>query len=231
MDCTPTQEMGADIDIEKGDQSTMGAGAGAGTPAISDGEIRNITAYSLTAPDGKVKVEKSSVLDHPSCNQEPAWEHSLESGKKKNNNHKRENRKPMSTKKPPRPPAPRGLSLDAAEEKLIKEISQLAMIKRAGMERKKARRKMKEAKASSDSAAPSLNLIAVVFTILFCVVIIFQGCCQSSSSGTRSSTCSNKLLLFPMNPPPPPPTTTTRNTYSRGAADEGRKLQREPMAY
>lgn len=89
-------------------------------------------------------------------------------------NAKKEKRMSMSAKKPPRPP--RGLSLDAADQKLIKEISELAMIKRARIERMKALKKMKAAKAvSSASASSSGNFIAMMFTILFCVVILFQG--------------------------------------------------------
>ncbi|GFP98497.1 hypothetical protein PHJA_001993600 [Phtheirospermum japonicum] len=78
-------------------------------------------------------------------------------------------KKPFS--KPPRPP--KGLSLDASDQKLIKEISELAMIKRARIERMKALKKIKAAKASSTSS--SGNLIAMAFTVIFCVAIIFQG--------------------------------------------------------
>ncbi|PIN23253.1 hypothetical protein CDL12_04019 [Handroanthus impetiginosus] len=92
-------------------------------------------------------------------------------------NAKKEKGMSMSAKKPPKPPRPpRGLSLDAADQKLIKELAELAMIKRARIERMKALKKMKAAKASSASATSSGNLIAMVFTILFCIVIIFQGC-------------------------------------------------------
>lgn len=93
---------------------------------------------------------------------------------------RKERRSTMSAKKPPRPP--RGLSLDAADQKLIKEISELLMIKRARIERIKALKKMKAAKGMSASASSGGNLIAMLFTVLFCIVIIFQGnirCCLS----------------------------------------------------
>lgn len=87
---------------------------------------------------------------------------------------RKERRLSMSAKKPPRPP--RGLSLDAADQKLIKEISELLIIKRARIERMKALKKTKAAKGTSASASSSGNLIAMLFTLLFCIVIIFQGC-------------------------------------------------------
>lgn len=83
---------------------------------------------------------------------------------------RKERRSTMSAKKPPRPP--RGLSLDAADQKLIKEISELLMIKRARIERVRALKKTKAAKGMSSSAG---NLIAMLFTLVFCIVIIFQG--------------------------------------------------------
>ncbi|XP_038721371.1 uncharacterized protein LOC120013456 isoform X2 [Tripterygium wilfordii] len=84
----------------------------------------------------------------------------------------REKRKKTSNKKslkPPRPP--KGPSLDAADQKLIREITELATLKRARIERMKALKKMKAAKTSSSNG----NFLAMVFTILFCLVIIFQG--------------------------------------------------------
>ncbi|KAK3183006.1 hypothetical protein Dsin_030292 [Dipteronia sinensis] len=80
--------------------------------------------------------------------------------------------------KPPKPP--RVPSLDAADQKLIREISELAMLKRASVERMRALRKTKAAKQSSSNS----NLFAMVFTMIFCLVIIFQG---MSSSGTPVS--------------------------------------------
>ncbi|KAJ0034422.1 hypothetical protein Pint_24304 [Pistacia integerrima] len=84
----------------------------------------------------------------------------------------KEKRKKSSNKKAPKPPKPpRGPSLDSADLKLIKEITEIAMLKRARIERMKALKKMKAAKQSS----PNSNILAMVFTVLFCLVIIFQG--------------------------------------------------------
>lgn len=67
--------------------------------------------------------------------------------------------------KPPRPPGPRGLSLDAADQKLIKEI---LMIKRARIKAKPL-----PLRKTNPSSTP--NFIAMLFTLLFCLVILFQG--------------------------------------------------------
>ena len=75
-------------------------------------------------------------------------------------------------RKPPKPPRPpRSLSLDASDQKLMKEITELAMRKRARIERHKALKKMRAAKTSSWSS----SLSAMVITIVFCLIIIYQG--------------------------------------------------------
>lgn len=96
---------------------------------------------------------------------------------------KEEKSKSLSSKKPPRPP--RGLSIDAADQKLIKELSELAMIKRARM---KAIKKMKTAKVSA-SASPqysSSSFISVLVTLLLCLVIIFGAGCHPSRKSTAA---------------------------------------------
>ena len=83
--------------------------------------------------------------------------------------HKKGSNKKAS--KPPRPP--RAPLLDAADHKLIRELTELAMLKRARIERLKALKKMRAAKSSSPSSSSSI--LAMVFTLVFCIVIIFQG--------------------------------------------------------
>lgn len=91
---------------------------------------------------------------------------------------KKDSRKSISAKKPPKHPRPPRSSLDAADQKLIKEMAELAMIKRVRIERMKALKKMKAAKASSpaSASASSGNLVALLFTILFFIAMIFKGC-------------------------------------------------------
>ncbi|PON49526.1 Transmembrane protein [Trema orientale] len=71
--------------------------------------------------------------------------------------------------KPPRPPG--GPSLDEADMKFVKEISDHARLRHKNRERLKALKKMKATKAPSSN----INLIAMIITIIFCLVIIFQG--------------------------------------------------------
>ncbi|XP_011071367.1 uncharacterized protein LOC105156833 [Sesamum indicum] len=168
----------------------------AGDPEFSDVEVGNLPSFTVcgmpTSADELADCENSVS---PSSNVKILGGISPDSGKKT----KKEKRFSMSAKKPPKPPRPpRRLSLDAADQKLIKEISELARIKRARIERMKVLKRMKAAKVSSASASSSGNLIAMLFTILFCIVIIFQGCHplgilprNSSSIGILGSTKSN----------------------------------------
>lgn len=82
------------------------------------------------------------------------------------------NRRKPNSKKPSKPPLPpKGILLGTADMMLVKEISELAMLKRKRIERMKVLKRMKSEKASSCN----INLCAMVFTILFFFVIIFQG--------------------------------------------------------
>lgn len=110
---------------------------------------------------------------------------------------RKERRKTMSAKKPPRPP--KALSLGAADQKLINEIAELAMIRRARIERMKAMKKAKVSKASASTG----NILAMIFSIIFCLVIIFQGACHGRSSGVRflgspesAKTFNSRLILL-----------------------------------
>lgn len=72
-------------------------------------------------------------------------------------------------KKPPKPPRPpKSLSLVASDEKLVQEIS---ILKRARIERIKALKRKKNAKAKSSSS----NLLAMIVTVIFCLIIVWQG--------------------------------------------------------
>lgn len=89
----------------------------------------------------------------------------------------KEKRKKSSNKKPLKPPRPpNGPSLYASDQKLIREISELAMLKRARIER------MKKMKATKTSSTSNGSLLAMVFTILFCLVIFYQEMCPQSSA-------------------------------------------------
>ncbi|XP_022846968.1 uncharacterized protein LOC111369618 isoform X1 [Olea europaea var. sylvestris] len=84
--------------------------------------------------------------------------------------------------KPPLPP--KGPSLDAADMKLVRDISLHATKRRERIERMKALKKRKAAKESSPSSTGTMS--AMIITILFFLVIIFQGL-GSMKSSTETS--------------------------------------------
>lgn len=85
-------------------------------------------------------------------------------------------------KKPPKPPRPpRPLSVDLADQKLVREITELAVLKRARVERMRALKKTKNGKGSTSSAG---NSFALLITLAFCIVIIWQGIFSRGSPTT-----------------------------------------------
>ncbi|CAI9267704.1 unnamed protein product [Lactuca saligna] len=95
---------------------------------------------------------------------------------------KEKRKKSTSAKKPPKPPRQHSsFSLDSADQKLIKELTELAMIKRARIERMKALMQKKASKASSSS---NPSLFAMLFTIIFFLVLLLQGMSCQKSHGT-----------------------------------------------
>ncbi|GFZ13652.1 hypothetical protein Acr_23g0020370 [Actinidia rufa] len=139
--------------------------------------------------------------------------------------HKKANYKKAA--KPPRPP--KGPSLDDADLKLVKEISALAMEKRARSERLKTLRKRKEAKLSLVSAASSLSLsspgslFAMLITVLFFLVILFQGFGCEGRSGVS------------LQGSPEPPVTTKSlisvQFYYQPSADDGSRPSSESPSH
>ncbi|KAK9069382.1 hypothetical protein SSX86_011285 [Deinandra increscens subsp. villosa] len=82
--------------------------------------------------------------------------------------------------KPPRPH--RGPSLNTSDLRLVKEISELVMKKRARIERMKSLKKLRSVRgplSSSAGAAASstskISFFAMIVTVFFLTVIIFQG--------------------------------------------------------
>lgn len=172
MDHIPMGEVVIDI------QCDVNINGEAGNPDLLDAKLSKLSSAkdcnALASLDGPVRGENGASLSNY-ANQ--TSDVSLVQEK----NVRKEKRKSSSAKKPPKHPRPpRGLSMDAADQNLIKEIAELAMIKRARIERMKALKKLKGAKASSTSSS-SGNLIAMLFTVLFCIVIIFQGISPGNS--------------------------------------------------
>lgn len=91
-------------------------------------------------------------------------------------------KKKKGGRKPPKPPRPpRAVSLEPTDQKVIQQISELAMMKRARIERMKALMKMKNSRPASLSS----NFWPLIITVLFCIIIVWQG--FSSRSHQRSS--------------------------------------------
>lgn len=92
--------------------------------------------------------------------------------------------------KPPRPP--KGPTLDAADMRLLKDLSRIAIKKRERMERLKALKKMKtgrlpSALSSSASSSSSMwssaaTISAMFVTIFFFLVLILQGLGSNTNS-------------------------------------------------
>ncbi|KAG6431349.1 hypothetical protein SASPL_109428 [Salvia splendens] len=134
-----------------------------------DENLGNVVSISVSVDENPKAVDEIS----PQTGNNSKTEKGRAPGKKKSS-------------KPPRPP--RGLSLDAADQKLIRELSELAMIKRAKIERTKVLKKMRAAKASSSSSASSSgNLMALLFTFIFFAVVVLQGCHSSGVAHSSNS--------------------------------------------
>ncbi|KAI3749695.1 hypothetical protein L2E82_20311 [Cichorium intybus] len=84
---------------------------------------------------------------------------------------KTQKHKTRNSKKPPRPR--KSPSLTTADLRLVKEISELVIKKRAKVERLKSMKKMRAVKPPSPSS--KTTLIAMIITLLFVIIIVFQG--------------------------------------------------------
>ncbi|KAG6417795.1 hypothetical protein SASPL_119988 [Salvia splendens] len=130
---------------------------------------------------------------------------------------RRKGGKAKKAAKPPRPP--KGPTLDAADMRLLKEISRLAIKKRERMEHLKALKKNKSPKlsspsssSSSSSACSSAATISAMFvTIFFFLVLILRGIITIFSTLSyftdnclNASTSSTLIITGAPQPQPPP---------------------------
>lgn len=92
-----------------------------------------------------------------------------------------------SGKKPPKPPrAPRSLTsaaTDTSKEKLMKGISDIALLRKAKLERIRSLKKKQAAKAKASNA----NVWALVFTLCFCLIMIVQGIFSQGNASPQIS--------------------------------------------
>ncbi|XP_031498846.1 uncharacterized protein LOC116263299 [Nymphaea colorata] len=142
-----------------------------------DGSVKGIDAVvfcnnATNAPN--IQVENPELFTTKKLGE--AKPHSMEKG------HGKEKSRKPSNKKPPRPPRPpKARTLDAADQKLVQQITELAMLKKARVERMKALKRMKANKGSSSNG----SLLAMIITILFCLVVLLEGAFPQNSSGVK----------------------------------------------
>ncbi|KAI3522651.1 hypothetical protein L1887_00600 [Cichorium endivia] len=140
---------------------------------LSDSKEQDVH-IDLESGTGVTHSNKEGSLN-PSNSNEGSEDNNVNSTGKKMGK-KEKCKKVSNAKKPPRPP--RGFSLDVYDQKLIKELAQIAMIKRARIERMKALKQKKGLKVSSSTTSSSsshASLFAMLFTIIFLLVILLQG--------------------------------------------------------
>uniref|UniRef100_A0A251VTZ1 Transmembrane protein n=1 Tax=Helianthus annuus TaxID=4232 RepID=A0A251VTZ1_HELAN len=129
-------------------------------------------------------MEQQVCVEIVSCNEDLKINFVSGVGDDDDENVKEKRKGASSAKKPPKPPRSqthRAFSLDAADQKLIRE---LAMIKRARMERMKGLLLQKKASKSSSSSSSHSTLFAMIFTIVVFIVVLFQGMSCQISCGT-----------------------------------------------
>ncbi|PNX97071.1 hypothetical protein L195_g020291 [Trifolium pratense] len=198
------------MDLRSGMDKDIEVDLESGMPLIEDNSSR--ISNPSTTTEGKALFANipfgfasgqdgaSSYFNEPNLS-----EVSLDVMKVINNNPGKEKRKKASSNKksgkPPRPP--KGPSLDAADLKLIRELSERALLKRARVERMKALKKMRAAKSSSSSNTSSV--LALIFTIIFFIVIIYQGMSPGKSpvASFQGSPVSEEALIsvqYQLNP-------------------------------
>ncbi|KAG8653313.1 hypothetical protein MANES_05G013000v8 [Manihot esculenta] len=113
-----------------------------------------------------------------------------------NKKHLEQKKKKKNSRKAPKPPRPpKGPLLDAADQKLVQEITELAMRKRARIERIRVLKKMREAKSSSWNS----TLYAMAFTVVFFLILVFQGifgCAGGESMSMQVHESIGRVNLF-----------------------------------
>ncbi|KAL1220299.1 hypothetical protein V5N11_021062 [Cardamine amara subsp. amara] len=145
-------------------------------------------------------------------------------------------KKSRKASKPPRPP--KSPSLIANDHKVMREIAELAMRKRARIERmKNSLRRIKAAKSSSSSSSSSqcISIFSLVVTALFFFFLVFQGFFAGNSSLSTdkspapNASPNNQMIsvqfyneFAPVEQTDPSPTTSFRYTRKRvsGAEEE-----------
>ncbi|KAJ0245263.1 hypothetical protein HA466_0187280 [Hirschfeldia incana] len=181
-------------------------------------------------------VSENDDLNYPLMGNENATEasshQSLDLSESKRNDTVKV-KKSRKASKPPRPP--KGPSFTANDHKVMKEIADLAMRKRARIERmKNSLRRIKAAKSSSSPSPYScIGILSVVVTALFFAFLLFQGLfasnmtMSSDNSPAPMGSPNNQLIsvqfyndFAPVEQTDPSPTTSYRYTRKRVSGAE-----------
>lgn len=92
-----------------------------------------------------------------------------------------------SGKKPPKPPRPprslKAVDTDPSKEKFMKGISDIALLRKAKLERIRCLKKKQAAKTK----ASNTNVWALAFTLCFCLIMIMQGIFSQGNGGPQIS--------------------------------------------
>ncbi|CAA7056201.1 unnamed protein product [Microthlaspi erraticum] len=144
-------------------------------------------------------------------------------------------KKSRKASKPPRPPKGASL-LSAIDHKVMREIADLAMRKRARIERMKhCLRRIKAAKSSSSTSSSCFSVLSMIVTVLFLVFLFSQGLFAGNTSLSSDKSPApvvspnNRFVsvqfnneFAPVEQTDPSPTTSFRYTRKRisGAEEE-----------
>ncbi|VVB06956.1 unnamed protein product [Arabis nemorensis] len=223
MDQIVSGEEDLDVDIEEGGSRFNETQEEITTNLVSiEGRLDSVWSGRLSY-DGSEKTTDDDDLINPLIGDEKRRERSSQSldlsDRKFDSVKFKKTRKPS---KPPRPP--KGPSLSANDQKLMREITELAMRKRARIERMKTLRRMKEAKSSS----PCSSVFAMIVTVIFFVFLIFQGFFTSNASlNSDNSPAPSRMVsvqlyneFAPRERVDPSPTTSFRYKRVSGADNE-----------
>ncbi|CAH8352057.1 unnamed protein product [Eruca vesicaria subsp. sativa] len=165
-------------------------------------------------------------LNYPLMGNENPNSQSLDLSERKRNDIVKKDKKSRKASKPPRPP--KGPSFTANDHKVMKEIAELAMRKRARIERmRNSLRRLKAAKSSS-SPYSCISIFFVIVTVLFFGFLVFQGLFAGNMTMSSDNTPApvgspnNQLIsvqfyneFAPVEQTDPSPTTSYRYTRKR----------------
>ena len=188
MDQISSRARDLEVDLENGNRTTSKEDGGRDLVLghTQEHELFSKVSSEVLSSDGSVKDENGVSLNNNLVKYDNTTNANVEllidigsrgEGIQKNRNFAKkkyvnEKHKKANSRKPKPPRPPKGPLLDAADQKFVREISELAIRRRARIERIKDLKKKKAAEASSKGNS---SLSAMIITVLFFIIIVFQG--------------------------------------------------------